>query len=376
LVIVPTLNERDNLPELAAAILAQPVGAELLVVDDNSSDGTGAVADELAAREPRIHVHHRPARLGIGSAYVEGFQRALRDGFERVVTMDADWSHDPTYLPALVGPSEQFDLVVGSRYLHGISVVNWSLARLALSSAGNAYVRAITRLPLRDCTSGFQCIRAEALARIGLEHIHTNGYSFLVEVAPPGAPRLLHDGGADRLHPAPSWAHQDDAGADHAVVAERLEAAARPVPRLSGRGMLPADSQPGNARVLRRFALACALIVPLWWSALFVASMTPDAPRRIAIDLDGYFLPRYVHASERLAAHALPLWNADELAGVPLLGSGQGAVLYPPRVLLFGLLPPLPALHAFMVLHYRCSPSAASSGCARSLGGRCVPRRS
>jgi len=182
LVIVPTLNERDNLPELAAAILAQPVGAELLVVDDNSPDGTGAVADELAAAEPRIHVHHRPGRLGIGSAYVEGFQRALREGFDRVVTMDADWSHDPSYLPALVGPSDRFELVVGSRYLHGISVVNWSLARLALSSAGNAYVRAITRLPLRDCTSGFQCIRAEALARIGLEHIHTNGYSFLVEV--------------------------------------------------------------------------------------------------------------------------------------------------------------------------------------------------
>ena len=182
LVIVPTLNERDNLPELAAAILAQPVGAELLVVDDNSPDGTGAVADELAAREPRIHVHHRPARLGIGSAYVEGFQRALREGFDRVVTMDADWSHDPTYLPALVGPSDRFDLVVGSRYLHGISVVNWSLARLALSSAGNAYVRAITRLPLRDCTSGFQCIRREVLEAIGVERLKLSGYSFLIEV--------------------------------------------------------------------------------------------------------------------------------------------------------------------------------------------------
>jgi dolichol-phosphate mannosyltransferase len=182
LVIVPTLNERDNLPELARAILAQPVGAELLVVDDNSPDGTGAVADELAGQDPRVHVLHRPERLGIGSAYVAGFQRAVRDGFDRVVTMDADWSHDPSYLPALVGPADSHDLVVGSRYLNGISVVNWSLARLALSSAGNAYVRTITRLPLRDCTSGFQCIRTAALQRIGLEHIRTNGYSFLVEV--------------------------------------------------------------------------------------------------------------------------------------------------------------------------------------------------
>jgi dolichol-phosphate mannosyltransferase len=213
LVIVPTLNERDNLPELAAAILAQPVGAELLVVDDNSPDGTGAVADELAAREPRIHVHHRPARLGIGSAYVEGFQRALREGFDRVVTMDADWSHDPTYLPALVGPSDRFDLVVGSRYLHGISVVNWSLARLALSSAGNAYVRAITRLPLRDCTSGFQCIsRRGAGAHRPRAHPHQRLLVPGRGEVPPGAPRLLHDGGAHRLHPAPSWAHQDDRG--------------------------------------------------------------------------------------------------------------------------------------------------------------------
>lgn len=182
LVIVPTLNERENLPELAAAILAQPVGAELLVVDDNSPDGTGAVADALAERDPRVHVLHRPERLGIGSAYVAGFQRALEAGFDLVVTMDADWSHDPSYLGALVGSTDTHDLVIGSRYLHGISVVNWSLARLALSSAGNAYVRFITRLPLRDCTSGFQCIRADALRRIGLAHIHTNGYSFLVEL--------------------------------------------------------------------------------------------------------------------------------------------------------------------------------------------------
>jgi len=152
------------------------------VVDDDSGDGTGRVADELAHADARIRVLHRPERLGIGSAYVQGFQRAIDAGFDRVITMDADWSHDPSYLGALVGPTDAYDLVVGSRYLHGISVVNWSLGRLALSSAGNAYVRAITRLPFRDCTSGFQCIRVDALRRIGLARIRTNGYSFLVEL--------------------------------------------------------------------------------------------------------------------------------------------------------------------------------------------------
>ena len=182
LVIVPTLNERENLPSLAEAIFAQPAGAHLLVVDDASPDGTGAVADELARADPRVRVRHRPRRLGIGSAYVEGFQRALADGYEAVITMDADWSHDPAYLPALVAAAADHELVVGSRYLHGISVVNWTLTRLMLSQGGNLYVRAITGLPLRDCTSGFQLVRRAALERIGVGSIRTNGYSFLVEL--------------------------------------------------------------------------------------------------------------------------------------------------------------------------------------------------
>jgi dolichol-phosphate mannosyltransferase len=182
LVIVPTLNERENLPALAAAIFAEVPTTHLLVVDDNSPDGTGAVADELAARDQRVQVLHRPARLGIGSAYVQGFQRAIAQGYEAVITMDADWSHDPTYLPALIDATDGHAVAVGSRYLHGISVVNWDLGRLILSTAGNAYVRAITRLPLRDCTSGFQCIRRAALEAIGLAGIRTNGYSFLVEL--------------------------------------------------------------------------------------------------------------------------------------------------------------------------------------------------
>jgi dolichol-phosphate mannosyltransferase len=181
-VIVPTLNERENLPSLAEAVFAQPVNADLLVVDDNSPDGTGELAEELARKTRRLAVLHRPRPMGIGSAYVAGFQASLADGYDAVVTMDADWSHDPSYLPALVGPAGEHEVVIGSRYLHGISVVNWTLARLILSQAGNAYVRAVTGLPLRDCTSGYQCIRRAALASIGLEKIRTNGYSFLVEL--------------------------------------------------------------------------------------------------------------------------------------------------------------------------------------------------
>ena len=182
-VIVPTLNERENLPSLAEAVFAQPVNADLLVVDDNSPDGTGELAEELARQTGgRLAVLHRPRPMGIGSAYVAGFQASLADGYDAVVTMDADWSHDPSYLPALVGPAAEHDVVIGSRYLHGISVVNWTLARLILSQAGNAYVRAVTGLPLRDCTSGYQCIRRAVLASIGLDQIRTNGYSFLVEL--------------------------------------------------------------------------------------------------------------------------------------------------------------------------------------------------
>jgi dolichol-phosphate mannosyltransferase len=181
-VIVPTLNERENLPSLAEAIFAQPVNADLLIVDDNSPDGTGELAEELRRKTGRLAVLHRSRRMGIGSAYVAGFHQSLRDGYDAVVTMDADWSHDPSYLPALAEAAADHDLVIGSRYLHGISVVNWTLARLILSQGGNAYVRAVTGLPLRDCTSGFQCIRRTALEGIGLDNIRTNGYSFLVEL--------------------------------------------------------------------------------------------------------------------------------------------------------------------------------------------------
>jgi dolichol-phosphate mannosyltransferase len=182
LVVTPTYNERDNLEAICAAVLASPIHADYMIVDDNSPDGTGQLADELAAREPRIKVMHRPGKLGLGSAYRQAFGRALADGYDAVISMDGDWSHDPQYLPDLVGGAANADLVIGSRYLNGISVVNWDLSRLIMSQVANTYARLVTGMPFRDCTSGFQCLTSRALAAIGLESIRTDGYSFLVEL--------------------------------------------------------------------------------------------------------------------------------------------------------------------------------------------------
>jgi dolichol-phosphate mannosyltransferase len=182
LVVTPTYNERDNLEALCAAVLASPIHADYMIVDDNSPDGTGQLADELSAREPRIKVMHRPGKMGLGSAYRQAFGRALADGYDAVISMDGDWSHDPQYLPDLVAGAANADLVIGSRYLNGISVVNWDLSRLIMSQVANTYARLVTAMPFRDCTSGFQCLTSRALAAIGLESIRTDGYSFLVEL--------------------------------------------------------------------------------------------------------------------------------------------------------------------------------------------------
>ena len=182
LVITPTYNERDNLEDLVTAVLGSPVGADYLIVDDNSPDGTGALADAIAAREPRFRVLHRPGKLGLGSAYRQAFTRAVSDGYDAVVSMDGDWSHDPQYLPSLVEGATRADLVIGSRYLNGISVVNWELSRLIMSQVANQYARLVTGMPFRDCTSGFQCITRRALESIGLSEIRSSGYSFLIEL--------------------------------------------------------------------------------------------------------------------------------------------------------------------------------------------------
>ncbi len=183
LVLIPTYNERENLPALVRALLSQP-STRLLVIDDASPDGTGAVADELArASEGRLEVLHRTGPRGLGRSYLDGFRLALTTGADVVCQMDADLSHDPQSLPQLVSAAADAELVVGSRYVDGGTVVNWPAHRLALSAFANAYVRTITRLPLRDCTSGYRCWRRAGLAALPLDRIRSEGYAFLVETA-------------------------------------------------------------------------------------------------------------------------------------------------------------------------------------------------
>jgi len=182
LVVVPTYNERDNLPLLVAGILAHD-GFRILVVDDGSPDGTGAVADELATRHPgRIEVLHRTGARGLGRSYVDGLRLALETDAELIFQMDADLSHGPEYLPALAAGAGHYDVVIGSRYMTGVSVVNWPLRRIFLSTFANRYIRAVTQLAPADCTSGYRCWRREALAQIRLDRVASAGYAFLVEM--------------------------------------------------------------------------------------------------------------------------------------------------------------------------------------------------
>ncbi|MBN9691955.1 MAG: polyprenol monophosphomannose synthase [Verrucomicrobia bacterium] len=184
LIIIPTYNERENLPELIRRLMAQPVVLDVLVVDDNSPDGTGVVADELAAANPHVHVLHRQQKNGLGRAYLAGFDWALSRGYEFILEMDADFSHNPADVPRLVEAARQHeaDLVLGSRYSHGIRVINWPLDRLLLSISAAKYVQIITGMPITDPTGGFKCFRARALAAIDLGTVQSNGYSFQIEL--------------------------------------------------------------------------------------------------------------------------------------------------------------------------------------------------
>ena len=184
LVIVPTYNERDNLPRLIPLILSQDPRLEVLVVDDNSPDGTGALADEMAGAEPRIHVLHRAGKLGLGTAYLAGFRWGIEHRFDLLLEMDADFSHDPDHLPKFLEAAEQFDVVLGSRYLHGrVTVVNWPIGRLLLSYFANVYARWVTGLPIADATGGFKCFRREVLEAVALEEVESNGYAFQIEMS-------------------------------------------------------------------------------------------------------------------------------------------------------------------------------------------------
>ena len=182
LVVVPTYNEHDNLPILVQGVLVHE-GFRMLIVDDGSPDGTGALADTLAAAHPgRIEVMHRTGPRGLGRSYVDGLRRALETDAQLIFQMDADLSHNPEYLPALAAGAETFDVVIGSRYLNGVSVVNWPLHRIFLSAFANRYIKGVTRLSPSDCTSGFRCWRREALAKIPLNQVASAGYAFLVEM--------------------------------------------------------------------------------------------------------------------------------------------------------------------------------------------------
>ena len=183
LVCVPTYNEAENLPKIVPAILAQDPRLEVLVIDDGSPDGTGALADRMAAADPRVHVLHRTAKEGLGKAYLAGFRWALEGDYTHVLEMDADFSHDPKYLPVLLAASAESDLVLGSRYKSGVNVVNWPMSRLLLSFFANKYVYWVTRIPLTDATGGFKCFRRAVLEAIDLGAVRSNGYAFQIEMS-------------------------------------------------------------------------------------------------------------------------------------------------------------------------------------------------
>jgi dolichol-phosphate mannosyltransferase len=182
LVIVPTFNERENLPLLVESLMAHP-NASVMVVDDCSPDGTGEVADALARRfAGRIEVMHRSEQPGLGRSYIDGIQRAITQRFDVICQMDADLSHDPRHLPDLIAATAAADLVIGSRYIPGGAIVNWPRRRQVLSRFANAYIRLVTRMRAHDCTSGYRCWRREALACLPLDRLISDGYSFLVEM--------------------------------------------------------------------------------------------------------------------------------------------------------------------------------------------------
>ncbi|MBI5837409.1 MAG: polyprenol monophosphomannose synthase [Candidatus Eisenbacteria bacterium] len=182
IVIIPTYNERDNIVSLLDRLLQLPLNLRVMVVDDNSPDGTGPLVQEYASRDPRVSLLSRPGKMGLGSAYRAGFKAAVQQDVDLVFEMDADFSHFPDALLEFVEAVEDADVVVGSRYIHGVTVVHWPLRRLILSYGANVYTRIITGLPLRDATGGFKCFRREALAAIDLDRVRSDGYAFQIEM--------------------------------------------------------------------------------------------------------------------------------------------------------------------------------------------------
>ncbi len=183
LVVVPTYNEAVNLPSIVPQILAQDPRLDVLIVDDNSPDGTGELADQMAAADGRVHVLHRPGKGGLGKAYLAGFRWALERDYELVFEMDADFSHDPKFLADFLRAAEEADLVIGSRYKTGVNVINWPISRLLLSLGANQYARWITGMDIMDSTGGFKCFHRRVLETIDFDRVRSNGYSFQIEMS-------------------------------------------------------------------------------------------------------------------------------------------------------------------------------------------------
>ena len=181
-VVVPTYNERENIEELIEKTLSTSPDIDILIVDDNSPDGTGEIAEKIAKENPRVKVLHRPGKMGLGSAYVEGFKWALKRGYDFIMEMDADFSHNPEDIPRFIEKIKEYDLVIGSRYTDGVSVVNWPISRLLLSYFANIYARTVTGVPIMDLTGGFKCFRREVLESINLDTIMSDGYAFQIEM--------------------------------------------------------------------------------------------------------------------------------------------------------------------------------------------------
>ena len=182
MIIIPTYNEQENVRAIAAAVFQACSGAEILFVDDNSPDGTGKIAEEMALADQRIHVLHQRDKRGLGRAYIVGFKWALERDYTRIFEMDADFSHNPADIPKFLSAAENTDLVLGSRYLHGIRIINWPLSRLIMSQGAGTYVRVVTGMPFSDPTGGYKCFRREVLEAIDLDRVKSNGYSFQIEM--------------------------------------------------------------------------------------------------------------------------------------------------------------------------------------------------
>lgn len=182
LIIFPTYNEKDNIEKIVHAVLPLDPRIHVLIVDDNSPDGTGKIADRLSQQEEKVHVLHRKAKEGLGRAYIAGFKWAIEQKYDFIFEMDADFSHGPEYIKVFLREIQNHDLVIGSRYISGVNVINWPMSRLLLSYFANMYSRIITGMPIRDATGGFKCFRREVLETIDLDNVHSSGYSFQIEM--------------------------------------------------------------------------------------------------------------------------------------------------------------------------------------------------